>query len=139
MINHNLEIDEHLLDLDPDRNYYNNVISENQTFLKFNSIDSFLEGDSVLMHDENFLTIFSQNIRSLNCNLDSFLCLFPENKMPDVLILSETSTQDAVIMLVERAYHCSNESDGSFFVNVFADFMKSFDTIDHGILFDKLV
>ena len=48
------------------------------------------------------------------------------------------STQDAVIMLVERVYHCLNESDGSFCANVFVDFMKCFDTIDHRILFGKL-
>ena len=48
------------------------------------------------------------------------------------------STQDAIIMLTERIYECFNETDGSFCLNVFVDFKKCFDTIDHVILLRKL-
>ena len=48
------------------------------------------------------------------------------------------STQDAIISLTEKIYECLNEGDGSFCLNVFVDFQKCFDTIDHNILINKL-
>ena len=48
------------------------------------------------------------------------------------------STQDAVIMLTEKIYDCLNGNDGSFCANIFIDFQKAFDTIDHEILFNKM-
>ena len=52
--------------------------------------------------------------------------------------LKGKSTQDAVSHLTENIYHCFNGRDGSFCINVFIDFHKCFDTIDHTILIRKL-
>ena len=41
-------------------------------------------------------------------------------------------------MLTEKIYEIFNETDDSFCVNVFVDFQKCFDTIDHEILLRKL-
>ena len=46
--------------------------------------------NTISINDNNFLTIFSQNIRSMNKNLDSFLSMFDHNNMPDVFIFTET-------------------------------------------------
>ena len=48
------------------------------------------------------------------------------------------STQDAIIMLTEQIYDTWNRRDGSFCVNIFIDFQKCFDTINHDILVRKL-
>ena len=48
------------------------------------------------------------------------------------------STQDAIILLTEKIYECFNATDGSFCLNIFVDFQKCFDTIDHVILLEKL-
>ena len=47
------------------------------------------------------------------------------------------STQDALISLTNNIYDCFNE-EGCFCLNVFIDFQKCFDTIDHEILLGKL-
>ena len=79
-----------LRDFDPNSNYYNYAIPENHVFSTFNSVDEFLERNRISLNDSDFVTIFSQNIRSLSCNLDSFLSMFPDNNMPDIFVLSET-------------------------------------------------
>ena len=77
-----------LYDNDPDHNYYDAIIDENNLFTNFTSVSEYL--NSCIDKDKNFLTIFCQNIRSLNSNLDDFISLFPSNNMPDVFIFSET-------------------------------------------------
>ena len=52
--------------------------------------------------------------------------------------LKGKSTQDALIHLTENIYDCLNRRDGSFCINIFVDFHKCFDTIDHAILIRKL-
>ena len=47
------------------------------------------------------------------------------------------STQDALISLTNNIYDCFNEK-GYFCLNIFIDFQKCFDTIDHEILLRKL-
>ena len=80
---------ESLDDFDPDVNYFD-VISENHAFSSYDSIDEFLSENSIALNDKNFISIISQNIRSMNRNHDKFLCIFDENIMPDVFIFSET-------------------------------------------------
>ena len=75
-----------LTDMDPDTNYFDEFISENNQCLRFNNIDEYLHFNSSSLNDNRFITIFSQNIRSFNTNLDTFLALFPESSMPDVFI-----------------------------------------------------
>ena len=48
------------------------------------------------------------------------------------------STQDAIILITERIYKCFDKGDGSFCLNVFVDFKKCFDTLNHEILTNKL-
>ena len=52
--------------------------------------------------------------------------------------LKGKSTQDALLSLTENIYNCLNSRDGSFCINIFVDFHKCFDTIDHAILIRKL-
>ena len=42
------------------------------------------------MKDNNCLTIFCQNIRSINRNLDSLMTLFNTTQLPDIIVLTET-------------------------------------------------
>ena len=48
------------------------------------------------------------------------------------------STQDAIILITEKIYDAFNAGNGSFNINIFIDFQKAFDTIDHSILMNKL-
>ena len=52
--------------------------------------------------------------------------------------LKGKSTQDALLHLTESIYDCFKGRDGSFCINIFVDFHKCFDTIDHAILIRKL-
>ena len=92
MINDDIDLDlnEHLLDLDPDIHYFDTTCSENQNFSTFESIDDFFSENVSLNDCPNTLSIFCQNIRSFERNLDIFLGLFPHDKMPDIFIFSET-------------------------------------------------
>ena len=90
LIDNDVEFNGHFLDIDPDINYVHSSISESQNFSQFRSVDEFLIEYKSLSTDSNSLSIFCQNIRSLEKNLDSFLCLFPHDKMPDIFIFSET-------------------------------------------------
>ena len=84
------DLSEHLLDFDPDPNYYNNNFDGNHVFSVFDGVEDFLKSNPVSIDSQNFITVFNQNIRSINQNLDNFLTLFSENTMPDVFVLSET-------------------------------------------------
>ena len=81
--------EEILDDIDPEVNYYN-IISENHSSSCFDSIDEFFSENPISLNDHNFISIICQNIRSIDCNLDKLLCVFDENNMPDVFILTET-------------------------------------------------
>ena len=70
-------------------NYYD-IISENQSFTSFNSVGEFFSENPISFNDNNFISIICQNIRSIYCNLDKLLCIFDENCMPDVFVLTET-------------------------------------------------
>ena len=48
------------------------------------------------------------------------------------------STQDAILLLTEKVYEAFNDLNGAFCINIFIDFQKCFDTIDHNILINKL-
>ena len=102
MLNH----DQHD-DFDPDSNYYDNVISENYTFSTFDSFNEFSTNNPVSLNDDQYISIVSQNIRSLNANLENFLLLFDENNMPDVFVFSETwkDLHDPIIIPGYAGYH----------------------------------
>ena len=58
--------DNFLRDFDPDYNYYDQIIDQNNLFNSYNSVSDFLSNNPVSNNDKNFMTIFSQNIRSMN-------------------------------------------------------------------------
>ena len=93
--------EEILDDIDPEVNYYN-IISENHSSSCFDSIDEFFSENPISLNDHNFISIICQNIRSIDCNLDKLLCVFDENNMPDVFILTET-WYDGIFPLLYRA------------------------------------
>ena len=82
--------DDLLSDLDPDLNYYGNVIDENHIFTIYDTVDEFTTNNPIFLNDTNSISVISQNIRSFNANLDNFLLLFDNDTMPDVFIFSET-------------------------------------------------
>ena len=82
--------DTDLNEFDPDSNYFDQYVSENHIFSTFDSVDDFYVKNASLMNDPKFISIFCQNIRSINANLDDFLLLFNENLMPDCFIFCET-------------------------------------------------
>ena len=82
--------DDFLNEYDPETNYFESHISENHVFSSFDSSDNFISSYQALLKDSNFISIFNQNIRSFNANLDDFLLLFDENSFPDCFIFSET-------------------------------------------------
>ena len=79
-----------LADFDPDDNYYNELCNQNQCFSTLNSFQDFYNFHSDSMIDNNRLTIFCQNIRSINRNLDNLLLMFDHCKIPDIFVLTET-------------------------------------------------
>ena len=48
------------------------------------------------------------------------------------------STQDAIFLLSEKIYDCWNNDNSSMLLNIFVDFRKCFDTIDHRINLKRL-
>ena len=84
------DMNDQLADLDPDSNYYENLINENHVFSIYETVDELVSKNPVSFNDEKFISIISQNIRSLNNNLDNFLSLFSNETMPDIFIFSET-------------------------------------------------
>ena len=80
----------YLNDLDPDMNYFDAHFNENHLFSTYDSVDEFAQNNHVQFSDQNFISVFHQNIRSFNKNLDSFLLNFDDNSLPDSFIFSET-------------------------------------------------
>ena len=110
-----------LNDMDPDLNYFDEILSENCQCFRFNNVDEYLHSYSTLLSDNRFMTIFSQNIRSFNANLDSFLTLFPENSMPDVFIFCETWKDPFLPVLIPgyTGYHTTRQGRRSGGVSMF--------------------
>ena len=97
----------YLNDLDPDVNYFDEIIAENNLFSTYNSIDEFISMNPISISDKNHISIFGQNIRSFNRNLDNFLTMFPENNYPDIFVFSETwhDINNPVAIQGYKAYH----------------------------------
>ena len=81
---------DYLNEYDPDTNYFDSHLSMNHVFSSYDSVEDFTSGNQALLNDCNFISIFNQNIRSFNANLDDFLLLFDEKSVPDCFIFSET-------------------------------------------------
>ena len=111
-----------LTDLDPDSNYYENIVGQNHIFSKFYSVVDFInESSSYSLNDDNLITVFCQNIRSMSRNLDNFLVMFPSNNMPDVFIFTETWHDiDVPINIIGyKGYHtvrCGRSGGVSIFI-----------------------
>ena len=78
--------EQYLDEFDPDANYYDSHISENLIFSSYHDIEEFTSSNLALLNDSNFISIFNQNIRSFNMNLDNFMLLFNQNTMPDCFV-----------------------------------------------------
>ena len=94
-------------DFDPDSNYFDEIITENHVFSSFNSFDDFYMNNKISLQDPNHLSIIGQNIRSFNSNLDTFMLLFDDKNMPDILVFSETwkDIYDPIIIPGYNGYH----------------------------------
>ena len=112
---------EWLDDQDPDINYFNDFVSENCQHHIFNTIPYYMDVNSTFLNDNRFLTVFSQNIQSLNAKLDNFLALFSGYDMPDVLVLSETWHEENVPVCIPgyTGFHTTRQGRRSGGVSVF--------------------
>ena len=108
-------------DRDPDVNYFDEFISDYCQCNTFDTIDEYLRFYSTSLSDNGFLTVFSQNIRSLNANLDNFLLLFPSNAMPDVFVFTETWKDPLVPVLIPgyAGFHTTRQNRRSGGVSIF--------------------
>ena len=105
------DLDDQFLHIDPDTNYYDYSIRENHSFCIMDTIDDFLIYHENSFSDNQQITILSQNIRSLNFNLDNFLTLFHNGSYPDVLIFSETwhDIKYPIVIPGFKGYHVVRE------------------------------
>ena len=113
--------DTFLNDIDPDMNYFESHISQNQVFCSYNSIDELKLNNPSILNDSNFFSVFNQNIRSFNANLDNFMFLFDENSMPDCIIFSETWHDGVEPILIPgyTGYHTVRQLRRSGGVSIF--------------------
>ena len=111
-------------DQDPDINYFSEIISENCQHHTFNTIHDYMEVNSTFLNDNRFLTVFSQNIQSLNANLDYFMSLFIGHDLPDVFVLSETwhDSNTPVIIPGYTGFHTTRQGRRSGGVSVFVKY-----------------
>ena len=108
--------------IDPDVNYFNEIfqslqVSQQSNYFTVDQLDSTLSSAS-------FFTIFNYNIRSFNCNGDSFVSLLESfTKLPDVVVLTETwlcdNNKDICNMEGYSSYHTIRLGRRSGGVSVF--------------------
>ena len=76
-------------DIDPDDNFFDDFYqclgSEKQSI--YYSVNSY---NSLCSKLPNFITFLNYNVRSFNANFDTFFCMFENNNIPDILVLTET-------------------------------------------------
>ena len=108
-------------DIDPDINYFESHIFQNQVFCSYNSIDELKLNNPSILNDSNFFSVFNQNIRSFNANLDNFMLLFDENSMPDCIIFSETwhDGEEPILIPGYTGYHTVRQLRRSVGVSIF--------------------
>ena len=116
-----IDINSNLLrNIDPDDNffddYYQCLGTEKQSI--YYSIDNY---NHLCSNSKKFITFLNYNIRSFNANFDSFICIFEENNIPDIIVLTETwfnsnTVQDIVNY---NAYHTVRETARSGGVSIF--------------------
>ena len=113
-------MDIHLENIDPDSNYYD-ILSREHVFSIHESIGSYASFYQYAQNSKNLITVFNQNIRSFNKNLDPFLCMFSEDHMPDVFIFSETwhDLNSPVFIPGFTGYHTIRNTGRSGGVSIF--------------------
>ena len=69
----------------------------------------------------NFVTLINFNIRSYHANSDAFFCIFDEQNLPDIFVLTETwfSNDNALNLHGYSSYHTIRSSRRSGGVSVF--------------------
>ena len=58
---------DHLHDFDPDHNYYDRIIEENNIFSSYDSVDEFLNNSPVSNNDKNFICLTLKTKFAKNC------------------------------------------------------------------------
>ena len=89
-MNHLTDFDEILSQsIDPDLNYFNGQYQDtaNNDNSKYFSVDEFI---NQIKTSPSNLTLVNFNIRSFHANSDSFFCLFDDETLPEIIILTET-------------------------------------------------
>ena len=100
--------------IDPEENLISEITSCN-----YITVDYWQE----ILNEPKFFTMINYNIRSFNLNINSFLSIFENGNLPQILVFSETwFTEDSSIDLQNfssfHTYRCDRRSGGvSLFVN----------------------
>ena len=117
----NNSFENYLNDFDPDSNYFDVHLQNNHVFSSYDTLEDFRNNNPVKLDDRNFISVISQNIRSFNANLDSFLLLFDENCRPDSFIFSETwlGENEPVIIPDYTGFHTIRNHGRSGGVSIF--------------------
>ena len=112
---------DHMNDFDPETNYLG--INSMHTSSEYISIENYLS-----LNNNDGLTIFNYNIRSLNSNLDTFISTFSNSNLPDIFVLTETWMNDFDNINIPgyNAYHTIRTWGRSGGVSIFvrSDFMS---------------
>ena len=111
-----------LIDLDPDENYFDPLLNQNNPALtsEYISITDF----NIICNNVNRFTCLTYNIRSFNRNIDTFLAMFENpRKLPHIMTFTETWFHEGSGRNLPdyRAYHTFRHSARSGGVSVYVN------------------